>query len=473
MSKKYGRSRAGGVARARRSHPFRNAILAVAATTCVAGASPVWAQDALRFDGEYGLYVRVVEEGLEVRWITTEMGAGVARAFVHGEKIQTVETPPGQAHQALIESTAGEVVLEYGSAGAELHRTRVFREPEAESRIEIEGVESVYIFGDVHGEYDRVVRLLRKAELIDEDAGWSGGDTHLVFLGDIFDRGNDVTRVLWFLYRLEREAAEAGGSVHVVLGNHEAMVMSGDLEYVGGKETILAQAHGVAYGEMFDPRESILGRWLARKPALVRMGDLLLAHGGVSPDYLDYTIEQYQDTLRTFIDEELFVHWNDQEYLDSYAERLAELAESGEEVAAIDSAGIVRRYEFFFASESVLWYRDLVLSDTLGAHLDAVLEHFDTKVHVIGHTPVETIQERYEGKLIATDLEDAATEMLHLSRREDGGWDRFRIPLEGPPTRLSCAASRCLHPETHPSAAVSSPAQTVPPTTVATDGSGR
>jgi hypothetical protein len=381
--------------------------------------------------------VRIVDDGLEVRWITEEVGPGLAQAFVDGERIQAVETPAGQAHRAFIASVAPEVTLAYGAAGEELHRTRVVREPRTEPRIKIDGVESVYMLGDVHGQYDRVVRLLLNVDLIDDDLSWRGGDSHLVLLGDLFDRGDDVTRVLWFLYRLEREAEAAGGAVHLVLGNHEIMTMSSDLRYLGRKEFLIAQAHGLGYGEMFDPHESVLGRWLARKPGLVRMNDLLLAHGGVSPRFLDYTLQEYQDTLRTFIEEELFVHWNDQEYLDSYDERLSELADSGQEVAAVDSAGIARRWEFFFGDESVLWYRGLVLSDTLGVHLDAVLEHFDSRVHVVGHTPLKTIRESYGGKLIATDLQEPATEILYLSRREDGGWDRFRIPLQGKRTPLS------------------------------------
>ena len=79
----------------------------------------------------------------------------------------------------------------------------------------------------------------------------------------------------------------------------------------------------------------------------------------------------------------------------------------------------------------MLWYRDLVLADTLGGHLDAVLERFDAAIHVVGHTPVRTIRESYAGKLIAADLLDAATEMLRLVRRQDGGWNRAVIGLDG------------------------------------------
>ena len=412
----------------------RSAILGAIAGIAAVHPQAASAQADLRFDGEYGLYVRVVETGLEARWITETAGVGVARVIVDGESVELVQTPLGQAHVAYIESTAPEITLLYGAEGEELHRTTILRDPQEEPVIEIDGVESVFMFGDVHGEFDRVVRLLLNAELIDADFGWVGGESQLVLLGDIFDRGPDVTRVLWFMYRLEREAAEAGGAVHVVLGNHEVMIMSSDLRYVGGKEALIAQAHGLEYGEMFDPKESVLGRWLSRKPGLVKMNDLLLAHGGVSPQYVDFSVEQYQDTLRAFIDEELFVHWMDPEYLDTYAERLEE---AGSTEMATDSAAIVRRYEFFFGGESVLWYRGLVQSDTLEAHLNAVLANFDSNVHVVGHTPVPTIREFYDGKLIATDLEEAASELLHLRRREDGGWDRFRIPLFGEATRLS------------------------------------
>jgi len=394
--------------------------------------SSVRAQDEeLRFDGEYGLYVRVVDDGLEVRWITAEAGPGMLHAFVESEEIERVRTASAQTHFVFVETLAPEVTLVYGADGGEAHRTAIVREPRAEPEIEIDGVETAYMFGDVHGEFDRVVGLLRNARLIDEELEWAGGDSHLVFLGDIFDRGDDVTRVLWFLYRLEREAAQAGGAVHVVLGNHEVMVMSDDDRYVGFKETAIAQAHGVKYAKLFDPHDSVLGRWLAHKPGLVRMEDLLLAHGGVSPEYRDYTLQGYQDSLRTFIDEELFKRWGDQEYLDSYGED----PEPDEFIA--DSLGVLRRWNFFFEGSSVLWFRDLVQSDTLGVFLDEVLEHFDTKVHVVGHTPVKTIREMYDGKLIATDLEEAATELLHLARRKDGGWDRYRIPLLGEPTPLA------------------------------------
>ncbi|WP_419943540.1 metallophosphoesterase [Candidatus Palauibacter sp.] len=378
-------------------------------------------QAAWRFGGEYGLYVGLDSAGLEVRWLTEESASGLVRALVDDRVVDEQRTPRGDAHEAGLRVEAPVVTIEYGADGADrLHRTEIRLDPPPRPAVDLPGSDSVFVFGDVHGEFDRVLQLLARAELIDGELRWTGGGATLALLGDLLDRGDDVTRLLWFVYRLEREAEAAGGRVLTMLGNHEAMVMSGDLRYVSPKEVGIAERHDLSYQRLFDPATSILGRWLAAKPGLVQIGDLLLAHGGVSPTYLDYSVRSYQDTLETFISEPLFTGWHDPEFLEAFA---------GE--TSLDSAQVYRRYEFFFAPESVLWYRDLVLTDTLGAHLDAVLDRFGAAVHVVGHTPVRGIRESYGGRLIGVDLLDAAAEMLFLARRPGGGWDRFAVGFAG------------------------------------------
>lgn len=389
-------------------------------------AAPGFGQAAWRLAGEYGLYVGLDDGALDVRWLTKDSVSGYVRALADGAVVDERRTGRGRAHAARLQVTAPAVTLEYGAdGGRRLQRTVLRLDPPAPPEVDLPAPDSVFVFGDVHGEFDRVLQLLARAGLIDDALGWTGGRATVVLLGDLLDRGDDVTRLLWFLYALEREAEAAGGRVVTLLGNHEAMVMSGDLRYVSPKEAGVAERHGLSYAELFDPAASVLGRWLAARPALVRLGDLLLAHGGVSPAYLDYTLREYQDTLTAFIAEPLFTGWHDPAFLDAFA---------GE--TALDSAQVYRRYDFFFAPESVLWYRDLVFTDTLAAHLDAVLDRFDASVHVVGHSPVRAIRQSYGGRLIAVDLLDAAAEMLFLARRPDGGWDRFTIGLDGTPRPL-------------------------------------
>ena len=383
-------------------------------------------QAAWRFGGEYGLYVGLSDPGLDVRWLTDDTVPGFVRALVDGRVVDEQRTRRGDAHQAWLNVEAASVTLEYGADGGErLRRTEIRLGAPSPPEVDLPGPDSVFVFGDVHGEFDRVLQLLARAGLIDTELRWTGGRATVVLLGDLLDRGIDVTRLLWFLYALEHEAEAAGGRVLTLLGNHEVMVMSGDLRYVSGKEMAIAERHGLSYAKLFDPTASVLGRWLAARPALVRLGDLLLAHGGVSPSYIDYSLERYRDTLSAFISEPLFTGWHDPAFLEEFALE-----------TQLDSARIYGRYDFFFASESVLWYRDLVFTDTLGAHLDAVLDRFGAAVHIVGHSPVRAIRQSYGGRLIAVDLLDAAAEMLFLTRRTDGGWDRSAIGFGGEPRPL-------------------------------------
>jgi hypothetical protein len=90
----------------------------------------------------------------------------------------------------------------------------------------------VVAIGDVHGAYEPLVEILQAADLIDEKQAWSGGDATLVQLGDFTDRGNKVRAVMDLLMRLQEEAARAGGRVIVLLGNHEALNLVGELRDV-------------------------------------------------------------------------------------------------------------------------------------------------------------------------------------------------------------------------------------------------
>ena len=94
------------------------------------------------------------------------------------------------------------------------------------------GVERIVAIGDVHGDYEQFVKLLRTAGLIDDNEDWAGGPTHLVQTGDVPDRGAATLKVMGLLMKLEKQARNAKGYVHALIGNHEAMNMYGDLRYV-------------------------------------------------------------------------------------------------------------------------------------------------------------------------------------------------------------------------------------------------
>jgi len=211
------------------------------------------------------------------------------------------------------------------------------------------GIERVVAFADVHGAYTEITALLQAVGVVDAQLRWSGGQTHVVSLGDLLDRGADSRKVMDLLMRLQREAAAAGGRLHVVLGNHEAMNVLGDLRYVDAGEfaayaaeedpeertrqrtEFLARQSGATdadFERLFPPGffghrrqlgpQGPYGRWLLALPVAVRVNDTVYMHGGPATLLHGRSLEQLNG---------------------DYA---AALAEYGAAEAALATAGLVR-----------------------------------------------------------------------------------------------------------------------------------
>lgn len=72
------------------------------------------------------------------------------------------------------------------------------------------------LIGDVHGEFDQLVALLRRLGYREERGAWRHPERTVIFVGDLIDRGpNQVETV-----QLVRRMVEAG-SAECLLGNHE------------------------------------------------------------------------------------------------------------------------------------------------------------------------------------------------------------------------------------------------------------
>jgi hypothetical protein len=151
-------------------------------------------------------------------------------------------------------------------------------------------VGAVYVVGDIHGHYDKLVALLRDAALIGADARWTGDDRVLWFIGDLVDRGPDGVAVVELVIRLQQEAPATGGEVRALAGNHDLLLVSayrfGARSSSGPGGTFLAdwQWNGgvMADLERMTPR---LDRWFTTLPAMARVDGHLLVHA----DALLYT----------------------------------------------------------------------------------------------------------------------------------------------------------------------------------------
>jgi hypothetical protein len=395
-----------------------SARLVAVLLTLLCAASSVRAQQAVDLQGQRGLYVWELADSVHVHWITAPARAGVLRVTAAG-KTQQLITPAGEAHHLAFRKPRGDSYFlavgdEAGTEQVTIY-SRLLPAP-----VSIPATDSLYIFGDTHGEYESVRALLRNAGLLDDDARWTGGRKQLVFLGDITDRGADVTRLLWLIYGLEREAKAAGGAVDVLLGNHELMVMLGDLRYVHPQEQRVAQLHGVSYQQLLNPERSVLGRWLATKPGVMKVGDLLLTHGGVSGDYAGQTVQTFARKMTEHMQHGLFMA-----HVDTTRK------------VRVDSAYYAEWNEFFWGPRSVFWYRGYMESDTLADELNGSLASFHADAMVVGHTPAPTIHARYGGKLIAAHPQHPGTELLLVTGQ--GAQRRLHRILAGGPPQVIAA----------------------------------
>lgn len=248
--------------------------------------------------------------------------------------------------------------------------------------------DSICVISDVHGNFDTYLSLLRGAGIIDENHRWSFGKGHLVVLGDILDRGSNVTDILWHVFDLEKQARKAGGKVHVLLGNHEFMVLNNDLRYINEKYTVTEKLIGISYSGLFSDN-SVLGRWLRTRPIAMTINDILFIHGGVSPDIVEKGLK-VKDINKTF-------------YCDLIGKDLAEAARD-------------EKLDLLIGDKGPLWFRGYFTEKGIEENdLSRIMEFYGVKNIVVGHTTDTLIRSLNKNKIIGVDagiMNDLPGELL-------------------------------------------------------------
>jgi hypothetical protein len=237
-------------------------------------------------------------------------------------------------------------------------------------------VDSIGIITDIHGEYSAYINLLKAIGIIDGNLNWKFGKGHLVVLGDIFDRGSMVTEVFWHLYGLEKQAERAGGMVHLLLGNHEMMVLSKDLRYINEKYRKVEEISNTSYCDLYAD-SSVLGKWLRSKPVVITINNILFVHAGIS-------IEMVQRNLKVDQINQIFSN----------------------KIVGKDHAQVYNNDELIFLDDDngPIWYRgyftDKNFSET---KIDSILNFYGKDHIVVGHTPNQGIKSLFNSKIIGSD----------------------------------------------------------------------
>ncbi len=243
----------------------------------------------------------------------------------------------------------------------------------------------LFVMADTHGEYQIAVELLTSQKVIDSQLRWSFGKGQLAVLGDMFDRGPNHTEILWLLYKLEAEAKRAGGAVHVMIGNHESMALGEDERYLHPKYLQARAALGASGYASLWSEKTLLGQWLRTKAAVMKIGDYLCLHGGLSREVVDrgLTLAAMNQSVRS-------------------------------------SLGDRQPDGFVMSPNGPLWYRGYFpdaarqagSSPATSADVAKVLAFYEAKAIFVGHTIVPTVMPLYDGRVVAVQVyphKDAAT----------------------------------------------------------------
>ena len=242
-------------------------------------------------------------------------------------------------------------------------------------------IRKIAALSDIHGQYDLLIRLLQNNKIIDKSLNWSFEEGHLVIVGDIFDRGDKVNEILWFIYELEAQAKSKGGRVHYLLGNHEYMVLYNDLRYVHEKYNVSSKLLNLEYDQLYGDN-TILGRWLRSKATIIKINDNIFTHGGISEDFIAYenfNIEKINNKMRQSIP------------------RLKELRKLRRKEQSNNF------YDMYFGKKSLIWYRGYFEKDLTDTDILKILKLVDADHIVVGHTSNEEVVQLYDNKIIGVD----------------------------------------------------------------------
>jgi len=150
---------------------------------------------------------------------------------------------------------------------------------------QVDTTADIFAIGDVHGDCDRMLKLLTGAKLIEGAAAsptkvrWTGGKSVLVLTGDMIDKGPKAPAVIVLLQWLREEAAKSGGRVIVTMGNHEADFLRNP-DSDKAKEFVAQLKAGGLDAKAIAACKGELGEYLCGLPFAARVNGWFFSHAG-------------------------------------------------------------------------------------------------------------------------------------------------------------------------------------------------
>lgn len=333
------------------------------------GFSPVQQSDITSYNASFAMNTNVID-GPYVLYRNDSVFVRYIESYIGIKSVRTESVPVAQKENITL-------LVNTDEPGKTL--SVKLKPKHTNEKAETGRVKKMLVISDIEGNFAALRKLLLGNNVIDENFNWMFEKGHLVFIGDFVDRGTMVTEVLWLIYSLEEKAKAAGGQVHYILGNHEIMNMSGEVKYVHGRYLEHAALMNRNYIDLFGPNSEI-GRWLATKNVVERIGDILFTHGGISAyiNYMQIPIKELNDLSRAYYTDTTY------KYPD-------------------------KRLEVLYSDFGPFWYRGYYSTPKASIpQIDSTLNFYRISHITTGHTIVnDKISSLYDGKIFNTDVHHA------------------------------------------------------------------
>ena len=261
-------------------------------------------------------------------------------------------------------------------------------------------VKKIVAIGDLHGDILQLISILIHAKLIkrrkkkitstcfniqDYDISnwiWTGNNTYVVQLGDIFDGGgrkqvdsfqDHEVEIYKFLIQMKKLAKKAGGNVILIIGNHEIMNFNKNYDYVqdktlnkcltetdndfnyklNSKKSCNISHRDKLFAIPYGPLAKSMGNIMK---GVVKINNNIFCHGGISEGISKkYNITEINNILKLFLS-------GKKKYNDEI-------------------------FQSIYGSNGIIWFREYSKDNSSCNQLKNTLENLKATRMIVGHTP--------------------------------------------------------------------------------------
>lgn len=235
------------------------------------------------------------------------------------------------------------------------------------------GVQVIAV-GDTHGDINRLKEILVDKGVVGDKGEWAGGNKKLILTGDLTDKGPNDMGTIRQVRRLQEEAQKSGGGITVLLGNHDARLVSvarilqksPDMRNLSSAELRIINDYkknggNIGIAQIISKQKSLVD-WFSNLPLIHKEGNDLFLH---------VDSMKFYKNLGNSVDE-----------INKNANRMMQTVDGSYNLSRrmiLDSGDLTER------------------------NVDAMLKSYGVSRIIHGHKAVDAIVTKYGGKLVDID----------------------------------------------------------------------